>query len=68
MTTHVSIGGCLYKLTYPWLLETEQIPSDAQNLGIGRLVTPNCHYEGKPVVSLYQYHDRYGYWVTVAAF
>jgi hypothetical protein len=60
MTTHVSISGCLYKLTCRQPIKLSELPRSNVFIGYGRLVTPNCNYADKPVVALYQFHDRGG--------
>ena len=60
MTTHVEIGGILHRLTHWNPLTHNELPRSAVRLGCGRLVTPNCNYADKPVVTLYEFYDRDG--------
>lgn len=51
--THVSFGGCLYKVS------KGALPQGAIFLGYGRLVHPKGSYIGAPYVALYRSSSGY---------
>jgi len=54
--THVSIGGCLYRVVHGG-----EMPSHAVYIGVGRLVNPNGFYVDAPCVSLYRVGNIFMY-------